>query len=713
MKQTLYKSSKYIVFFSTAVAFLFAACSNISKEADKTPLSSPSKYTTITGTLSTAIESRSAITSYNDITWSVKATNENDTVSAVMNGTSFSITLYHDTWTFTVTGKNQKDQTVMTGSKSDVLVTDETSSISIPVNLTARTGRGTIQLSITDETKSIVRAECTLTQLTSASEPTEINFNFEDGAGLLFEEDVEAGKYQAKISFFDNDNKEVFSCSETITVLPNLITDKWTDENEYITDGNFTITQEDIFPFLQANITTPIVLWNSSKSDLDKTYVKGAQVFGAADSSTTVTTPLFTASSNKWCFDDEQNLYVVDDSEPSAIAIYKYELKEFDYYTGYKKIATPIVKESIAYHSSFMNLTWATDGTDTYLYLLYRESDSTSNASLKVYDITGWKPASASIATAALSKNQSSGSWAVVDGEDEGKLVSSNSGEAQLAASGNDVYIARRYQISSQYTQVNEYNSYNTRSIGLEILHFTVNTSTPELVYAGDSDCIDITIGDYFTAEMDGEGNPVTDGDGNTVYERNTGLIPNLYPAGHMCVLMNDMRVIGDYLYVLVTFNSNYRVYTTYNTEESYRESNNFETSTGGIIRVNLNTREVEEWLDGSKVFGWHTAQADVYDFLVEKEVSPQLVSTTPTKADCHSYFYGPRKIIAIKPDELVIADDGYEYDDSGMNNHKEKNRLVTVSLKNWAITAVQDASVMFDGSIYISSGNLNFSYAN
>ena len=149
------------------------------------------------------------------------------------------------------------------------------------------------------------------------------------------------------------------------------------------------------------------------------------------------------------------------------------------------------------------------------------------------------------------------------------------------------------------------------------------------------------------------------------------------------------------------------------NAENSIYESQGYTISTGGIIRVNLDTHEVEEWADGSKVLGWHTTQTDVYDFLEDKASSPQLVSTTPTETDCSTYFYGPRKIIAIKPDELVIADDGYEYDDSDENNHKEKNRLVTVSLKNWAITSTEDAEVMFDGSIYISSGNLNFSYAN
>ena len=58
-----------------------------------------------------------------------------------------------------------------------------------------------------------------------------------------------------------------------------------------------------------------------------------------------------------------------------------------------------------------------------------------------------------------------------------------------------------------------------------------------------------------------------------------------------------------------------------------------------------------------------------------------------------------------IKPDEIVIADDGWEYDGSSETSLKERNRLVTVSLKTWAIKSVLDVNVMFDSYIAPNSG--------
>lgn len=56
-------------------------------------------------------------------------------------------------------------------------------------------------------------------------------------------------------------------------------------------------------------------------------------------------------------------------------------------------------------------------------------------------------------------------------------------------------------------------------------------------------------------------------------------------------------------------------------------------------------------------------------------------------------YFYGPQKIIAIKPKEIVIADDGASIENSTMCN---KNRVVLFNLETNSITGVKTSPKEF-----------------
>ena len=62
------------------------------------------------------------------------------------------------------------------------------------------------------------------------------------------------------------------------------------------------------------------------------------------------------------------------------------------------------------------------------------------------------------------------------------------------------------------------------------------------------------------------------------------------------------------------------------------------------------------------------------------------------------------RTAISGKPDELIIADDGYDY-----QNWDDKNRMIKLNLSKWAITSVEDAGVMFDGFVCNGCGGYSF----
>ena len=69
-----------------------------------------------------------------------------------------------------------------------------------------------------------------------------------------------------------------------------------------------------------------------------------------------------------------------------------------------------------------------------------------------------------------------------------------------------------------------------------------------------------------------------------------------------------------------------------------------------------------------------------------------------PEYEERNSYFYGPMRIVAIRPKELVIADCGANFvlpDYDGKKNGKmyAHNRLMTVNLRNFAIGCKKEFS--------------------
>ena len=82
--------------------------------------------------------------------------------------------------------------------------------------------------------------------------------------------------------------------------------------------------------------------------------------------------------------------------------------------------------------------------------------------------------------------------------------------------------------------------------------------------------------------------------------------------------------------------------------------------------------------------------------------ISPSSISGNTTGNISTTKFYGPSKIIGLKPKKLVIADDGYAFyvDENGAPAYKNVNRIVTVDLESFAISDSKNTSVNFDRDI-------------
>ena len=121
------------------------------------------------------------------------------------------------------------------------------------------------------------------------------------------------------------------------------------------------------------------------------------------------------------------------------------------------------------------------------------------------------------------------------------------------------------------------------------------------------------------------------------------------YEPGN-CPEFTDMRIIDGKLYLLIRHLSSISDY-------SY--------STGCVLCVNLSDNV-------TNVYGWDDNKC--------------IKTTSENGGTAFSYihddytFYGPDKIVAIKPKQIVIADDGVEHD-SGYDG-KNKQRLVVFDLQ-------------------------------
>ncbi len=168
------------------------------------------------------------------------------------------------------------------------------------------------------------------------------------------------------------------------------------------------------------------------------------------------------------------------------------------------------------------------------------------------------------------------------------------------------------------------------------------------------------------------------------------------------------LQILGNTLYVTCYFyrnsgNSVQACFLNPNTDSIYPV-----LSAGGLGKIDLSALNYEfgTWSNGEKLLGLYK---NYYYSKNEDESytkSSNAVIMTPPEDKAASYFYGAKRIIAKKQDEIVIADDGAYVEIKGdltdpdaIQNCKNKNRVVTVNLKNESISAV-DVNASFSSTV-------------
>ena len=131
--------------------------------------------------------------------------------------------------------------------------------------------------------------------------------------------------------------------------------------------------------------------------------------------------------------------------------------------------------------------------------------------------------------------------------------------------------------------------------------------------------------------------------------------------------------------------------------------------SRGALVLLSSDLSKVE------KVLGWSgertisaTGSSSDYDVQWDK-----ITAYIPEYAERNSHFYGPMRIVAIRPKELVIADCGANFVLADYKEHRQgkmftHNRLMTVNLRNFAIGCKKEFSESELKFQYLTiSGNL------
>ena len=120
--------------------------------------------------------------------------------------------------------------------------------------------------------------------------------------------------------------------------------------------------------------------------------------------------------------------------------------------------------------------------------------------------------------------------------------------------------------------------------------------------------------------------------------------------------------------------------------------------SLGGVCKIKAEDLTLAD--STNPLIGWADTQ-----LVITKNESGENVYNYKHNEETQNYFYGPQKIIAIKPKEIVIADDGASIENSKMH---QENRVVLFNLETNSITDVKTSPTEF---YFSTSGGDNTAY--
>lgn len=576
--------------------------------------------------------------------------------------------------------------------------------------------RGSIDLTIYDQTEKVQSVKMKATALIATGQSSEDSlkkqFDFSgtykagesERTATIQIDDVIPNCYEVTFDFYDNKDRVLYSCKEAITVFGGYKTDKWvnsTDSNNShlvydsdLEETKFVISNQLLQGYNQAgDLNYPIVLWNKREEEythteiddsgymyttFDNNFTLGIQAFGKITDETNITCnddyiPYNEEGNPVFCFDNNAkvSIYTLDNRY-----IYRYKQS----YAGYKfdedfeidleELLSDAGVTSGQFQKSYTGIAFC----NPYLFFFFKLDDN------NVY-IGAVDPEVTSDFMCGVLQNDSNNLFSVTSMAVDSIEMDGGDNKTILCYSGDSTYS-------------------DNQSLYIKALEFN-----------GSSISLDSSINGALTSDMG------TGLDFAKITDR---------------AIISDLYIWDNVLYVaLCSYYMNSGSDTVYPYSNSYFEDAGeyyrrpIFVSNGGIAKVNLSNPDNEgdyEFADWSKlveqgkyltkVLGWKETTYYEFDeaantYTLETDgTEARHVTIAPPLNESDQYFYGARKFIARKPDELVIADDGgyvdIDLDDSGnpkegtLRSSENMNRVVTVDLKKEAITSVEDVNACF-----------------
>ncbi len=713
---------------------LFAGCSN-STQNKKGAETAAQKTYILQGSVALSNSGRSATTSFaklDNMTYRVTAYNdESETYTesnpAVANLVEEEGNLKYSfevkdagTWVIKasaiITKEDNTTLEVMSNSKSWIVdenaVTVGVEKIVLNVQGYIEDVKGSIDLTIYDNTNKVekvsIKAKALITSLQSGEDALKKTFEFSGtytGRGgfrtaNIKLDDVIPNCYEITFNFVDNKDKILYSCKEAVTVFGGYKTDKWvnsTDSNNShlvydsdLEETKFVISNQLLQGYNQAgDLDYPIVLWNartdenvpyncdyemqngtktcfilteSTKSD---PYPVGINAFGKIKEDTSILSSMgdFTKA---FCFDNHEDppvIYALNDSY-EEIYIYKQSYASFKEEDSID--LNSIINERLDEGTELDSIYPAIAYSNPYIFFFFKTVQDTYH--LGAIDVSASDPSD----------------------PDNFTFCDTNVNLNNITCMDVDTV-----QVSDGS------GGYNDKTV---------------ICYAyGDRNYQDYEIS---IRELSFEGNSISFGEGiNTTVSASASNLGITLPGAQIKPEITDLQILNDFLYVALSMHSTYlemyqNGFVKINGEYVLKP---IIISNGGIAKINLaNPGEggiypFDKWGNNQILLGWRTGRI----YRDNQGSNPRTVTLPPYPyndddgADYNEndYFYGVRKFVARKPEELVVADDGgymdIEYDEDGnlvlgSVTAENINRIVTVNLASETLSAV-DVDVTFD----------------
>lgn len=660
---------------------------------------------------------------------------ENSAVTASLGGSASDITYsfklpeagnWYIVASAKVTLSNNTLADILTGSKDvevpDQMTTYDAGSITLNMAGYAEDTTGSINLVIYDHTNEVSKVDISAKALISENSglsqrkisKSGLTFTGTYGPGLtertltLEYEDISSDCYEIEFNFMNSNNKKIYSCKEAVTVLGGFVTDKWLQGSSgtgahlvydsYNNSTKFIITDELINSYNQAgDLDYPIILWNGQEQEnviiegdkgidgnghdfyaLLTEYTKGE--FDYYETGTQVFGKIEEGMSFSESMEDLTNVFCIDNhTDPAVIyCLDSYNKQIFQFtqgYASYRKtdavISLPVILNEdklgedngldriypvIAYNNPYLFFSFKT--VTDYVFL--------GAIDLDTFDPETFDPDDPESVTCLLCSIDCITADAYITSMDV-DTVQTSDGEGGWK---NETILCFSSTNSSEFD-----NDVYIKGLKFESGHLIFNDLSASVSIDPKKEELGITLPFEDFAELK----------------------------------VSDLQILNDVLYIALSMHSGRSAIYT----DSYLENSGSYVkkpiilSNGGIAKIDLTEIRdypvsFDKWQNDSIVLGWH--KGAIYSSNTGDD--PQIVALPPTSTDDDVYFYGVRKFVARKPEELVVADEGgyvdIDCDDDGnlligsVNSSEVKNRVVTINLASETFDVV-DVDVSFD----------------